>query len=57
MTFKAIPVNIKCQCNHIFIEHKYDVKNKIIHVGSCKNEDCNCKKFLPGQNEEPESAA
>ena len=59
MTAKVIQVNTKCRCNHMFVEHNYVVK-KIVHFGSCKNEDCSCEKFLPAhdvQNEAPESAA
>lgn len=59
MTAKVIQVNKKCRCNPIFVKHNYDVK-EIIHYGSCKNEDCNCNKFLPthdSQNEAPEGSA
>ena len=46
MTIKGIQVKTKCECNHMFIDHNYKVK-EVIHFGSCKNEDCNCKKFSP----------
>ena len=36
MTVKEMPLKTKCQCNHMFIEHNYTVKD-VIHFGSCKN--------------------
>ena len=46
MTVKEIQTKAKCQCNHMFIDHNYTVK-EAIHFGSCKNKDCNCEKFSP----------
>jgi hypothetical protein len=55
MTVKEIPTKTKCKCNHMFIEHYYDVE-EVIHFGPCKHGNCNCNKFSPIPDTEDEAS-
>ena len=43
---KTIPVKTKCECNHMFVEHYYDVE-EVIYFGPCKHGNCDCNRFSP----------
>jgi hemerythrin len=46
---KSIPDKTTFKCNHTSVDHNHEGQ-KVIHPGSCKNEDCQCGKKSPVHN-------